>query len=247
MKNKPYFLQEACNLVYPQFMLVNNNTTSSCLFQVAGTGTLLVTYVVASQEVQNTYQMNEIATTIQVPAGSTQINLVGDIASFQSISNVYVLVAAKSSIETIAMTSTMESLSITRCHALLAINGGLNPVIGQLALMESAGIRTISLNSVARIDIANCFNITDVYLGAYGQSAPTPAITISGKTSINNIVYAGDSVANYTKLKEAIIALIESSTVESGYIDCTELNTDTVNVEELQEIVTTYGWTIDIA
>lgn len=247
MKNKPYFLQEACNIVYPQFMLVNTTTTSSCLFQVAGTGTLLVTYVVASQEVQNTYQMNEIATTIQVPAGSTQINLVGDITGFQSISNVYELVADKSSIEDVKITSTMKTISITRCHALLSISGGLNLVIGQLGLRECAGIRSISLNSVSEIDIANCFNITDVYLGVYGQSAPTPAITISGKTSINNIVYAGDNVADYTKLKEAIIALIESSTVESGYIDCTELNTDSVNVEELQEIVTTYGWTIDIA
>ena len=247
MKNKPYFLQEACNLVYPQLMLVNNNTTSSCLFQVAGTGTLLVTYVVASQKVQNTYQMNETATTIQVPAGGTQINLVGDIASFQSILNVYMLVADKSSIEDVMITSTMESLSITRCHAPLSISGGLNPAIGQLALRECAGIHTISLNSVARIDIVNCFNITDVYLGVHEQTAPTPAITISGKTSINNIIYAGSYVVDYTKLKEAIIALIESSTVESGYIDCTELNTANVNVEELKEIVTTYGWDIDIA
>lgn len=247
MKNKPYFLQEACNLVYPQFMLVKNNPTSSCLFQVAGTGTLLVTYVVASQKVQNTYPMNETATTIQVPAESTQINLVGAITSFQSISNVYVLVAAKSSIENINITSTTESLSITSCHALRNISGGLNPVIGQLALRECANIRSITLGEVARIDITNCFNITNVYLGVYGQSAPTPAITISGKTSIGEIVYSGDNVADYTKLKEAIIALIESSTVESGYIDCTELNTDNVNVQELQEIVTTYGWTIDIA
>lgn len=247
MKNKPYFLQEACNLVYPQFMLVKNNTTYSCLFQVAGTGTLLVTYVIASQKVQNTYQMNETATTIQVPAESTQINLVGDIMSFQGISNVYVLVADKSSIESISTTQTTESMSITRCHALLNISGGLNPVIGQLALRECAGIRTISLNSVARIDIVNCFNITDVYLGVYESTAPTPAITISGKTSINNIIYAGADVGDYTKLKEAIIALIESSTVESGYIDCTELNTANVNVAELKEIVTTYGWDIDIA
>lgn len=247
MKNKPYFLQEACNIVYPQFMLVKNNPTSSCLFQVAGTGTLLVTYVVASQEVQTTYPMNEMATTIQVPAESTQINLVGDITNFQSISNVYVLVADKSSIEGIMITSTMESLSVARCHALLGISGGLNPVIGQLGLRECADIRSITLNSVAEIDIANCFNITDVYLGVYGQSAPTPAITISGKTSINNIVYAGDYVADYTRLKEAIIALIESSTVESGYIDCTELNTDNINVAELKGIVMSYGWDIDIA
>ena len=246
MKNKPYFLQEACNIVYPQFMLVSDDTTTSCLFQVAGTGTLLVTYVVASQEVQNTYQMNETGTTIQVPAGSTQINLVGDITSFLSISNVYVLVADKSSIEYVMITSTMKTISITRCHALLSISGG-SFAIGKLGLRECAGIRSISLNLVSEIDIANCFNIPDVYLGVCGQSAPTPAITISGKPSINNMVYSGENNADYTKLKEAIIALIESSTVESGYIDCTELNTDNVNVEELQEIVTTYGWTIDIA
>lgn len=247
MKNKPYFLQEACNLVYPQFMLVKNNPTSSCLFQVAGTGTLLVSYVVASQEVQSTYPMNETATTIQVPAESTQINLVGDITSFQSISNVYVLVADKSTIERIMTTSTMESLSITRCHALLTVSGGLNSVIGQLALRENKTLNDILIYSVARISIENCPNLAEVFLGISDQAAPTPEITISGKTSINNIAYAGNNVSDYTKLKEAIIALIESSTVESGYIDCTELNTDNVNVAELQEIVRTYGWTIDIA
>lgn len=247
MKNKPYFLQEACNLVYPQFMLVKNNTTNSCLFQVAGTGTLLVTYFIASQKVQNTYQMNEIATTIQVPAESTQINLVGDITTFQSISNVYVLVADKSSIEGIGTTQTMESLSVTRCHALSTINGGLNPVIGQLALKENKTLSSVSITSGARISIDNCPNLQEVILGTVDQSAPTPAITISGKTSINIIICAGDDVSDYTKLKEAIIALIESSTVESGYIDCTELNTDDVNVAELKEIVTTYGWDIDIA
>lgn len=247
MKNKPYFLQEACNLVYPQFMLVKKNPTSSCLFQVAGTGTLLVTYVVASQEVQTTYPMNETATTIQVPAESTQINLVGDITSFQSISNVYVLVAAKSSIETINITSTTESLSITRCHALSIVSGGLNPVIGQLAVRENKTLNDILLSSVARISIENCPNLYEVFLGTSDQGAPTPEITISGKTSINNILYAGNNVSDYTKLKEAIIALIESSTVESGYVECTELNTDNVNVAELREIVTTYGWTIDIA
>lgn len=247
MKNKPYFLQDACNLVYPQFMLVKKNPTSSCLFQVAGTGTLLVTYVAASQEVQTTYPMNETATTIQVPAESTQINLVGDITDFQSISNVYVLVAAKSSIETINITSTTESLSITRCHALINISGGLNPVIGQLALRENKTLNDILINSVARISIENCPNLAEVFLGISDQAAPTPEIKISGKTSINNIAYAGNNVSDYTKLKEAIIALIESSTAESGYVDCTELNTDSVNVEDLREIVTTYGWTIDIA
>lgn len=245
MKNKPYFLQEACNLVYPQFMLVKKNPTSSCLFQVAGTGTLLVTYVVASQEVQTTYPMNETATTIQVPAESTQINLVGDITSFQSISNVYVLVADKSSIESINITSTTESLSITRCHALLTISGGLNPAIGQLALKENKTLNEFIIYSVVGISIENCPNLETVSLGIVNQLAPTPEITISGKTSINTILYAGSTVDDYTKLKEAIIALIESSTAESGYIDCTELNTDNVDEEELQEIVTTYGWTID--
>ena len=246
MKNKPYFLQEACNLVYPQFMLVKKNPTSSCLFQVAGTGTLLVTYVVASQEVQTTYPMNETATTIQVPAESTQINLVGDITDFQSISNVYVLVADKSSIEQINVTSITESLSITRCHALRAIYGGLNLVIGQLALKENKTLSSISITSVARISIENCPNLVEVILGTIEQVAPTPAITISGKTGINTIIFAGNNVGDYTKLKEAIIALIESSTVESGYVDCAELNTDNVNVEELREIVTTYGWTIEL-
>lgn len=247
MKNKPYFLQEACNLVYPQFMLVKKNPTSSCLFQVAGTGTLLVTYVAASQEVQTTYPMNETATTIQVPAESTQINLVGDITDFQSISNVYVLVAAKSSIEIINITSITESMSITRCHALRNISGGLNPVIGQLALKENKRLNNFQINSVAGISIENCPNLEMASLGAVNQVAPTPEIKISGKTSINNIVYSGNAVYDYTKLKEAIIALIESSTVESGHVDCTELNTDNVNVAELQEIVTTYGWTISIS
>lgn len=247
MKNKPYFLQEACNLVYPQFLLVKNNTTNSCLFQVAGTGTLLVTYVIASEEVQNTYQMNETATTIQVPAESTQINLVGDITSFQSISNVYVLVADKSSIEYIATTQTMESMSITRCHALSSIYGGLNPVIGQLSLKENKTLNSVYITSGASIIIENCPNLAGVILGTVEHAAPTPTITISGKTSINIITYAGNNVGDYTKLKEAIIALIESSTVESGYVDCTELNSASVNVAELQEIVTTYGWTIDIA
>ena len=246
MKNKPYFLQEACNLVYPKFMLVNYSTAGSCLFQVLGTGTLLVTYVVASQEVQNTYQMSEIATTIQVPAGSEQINLVGDITGFQCIQNVYELVADKSSVEYISPTSMMESLSITRCHALLSISGGLDGVGGQLCLRECAGIRSIDLTSVVEIDIANCFNITDFYLGVSDHPALIPAITILGKTSINNIVYAGNYVADHAKLIEVIIALIESSTVESGYVDCTELNIDEEYVEEFQEIVTTYGWTISL-
>lgn len=245
MKNKPYFLQEACNLVYPQFMLVNNNTASSCLFQVAGTGTLLVTYVVASQEVQTTYPINETATTIQVPAGSTKINLVGDITNFQSISNVYVLVADKSSIENINITSTIESLSITHCHTLRAIYGGLNPVIGQLALKENKTLGIFVINSVAGISIENCPSLETAGFGVVDQIAPTPEITFSGKTSINTILYAGNNVNDYTKLKEVIIAVIESSTAESGYVDCTELNTDNVDVEELQEIVTTYGWTIE--
>ena len=249
--NKPYFLQEACNLSYPYFTIVCGKDGEECIFSVTGLGDLTVSYFIGGEEYKETYNITDevtVAVTITDTGGNKmRINLYGN--NIESVTIVEqtkaVEVNKNSTLRGMSINSSFsEYADVRNCKKLNAFDCQ-GTSIESVNLTKNKILNEIFASEIDKLDINDCQNLSHVSFapapGATQIPAPS-AITISGKTFIGEIRFAGNGASNEDDIKKTIIALIESS-IRIGSVDFGEATISETLREEIESIVGNYGWT----
>lgn len=247
--NKPWLLQGAKSEPLPMIFVLNGIDESICLFDLEGQGRITVEYYnygISTTKFTDTYDVEPgKSLSIEVEVGGvTEITISGIITSITPGNNIVGLKAQKiTSLEYIGG-SNLSSVYVRGCPELRTIDLSATSNTNDVALIKNENLLSLTFYSISNLQIDNCLSLRDVRFS--GIESPAPIITISGKTSVDFIRYAGDDYPQEDEMKNGISALITSSTAETGTVDCTGLAPVATEEfkAELQALVEGYGWTI---
>lgn len=252
--NKPYFLQEACNLSYPHFTILGGKDGEDCVFSVAGSGDITVSYFIGGEEFKEVYNITDEVTVVvmitETGGERMRINLYGNnIEDVTTVDQIFAVEVNKN--PTLQRIEFNEESDYNPQHIDVRNCKELNDVSCRGVSVESVNLTknellgSLSASEINKLEINDCQNLSSVSFSGFPGANPIPApsaITISGKTFIGEISFAGNGVTNEDDLKKTIIALIESSP-RSGDVNFAEATISDTLREEIESIVSNYGWT----
>lgn len=226
--NKPWLLQRMSSQQGSFIITTNSKDGEYCTFDILATGTVSVDYTRDGEsyheEYERTPESPALTIAIEIIGDAFDIKLSGAITTITATDYCDVLaVDGAKSLSSLESTSAVDQVTLRKCNKLLSLNFKAD---------------------IDEVNITDCKNLEAISI--WGPESPSPIISISGKTNIDRIAYGGDSSVQEDAMKNGITVLIESSTAETGTVDCTDLSpTATEEFKaELQALVEGYGWTI---
>lgn len=246
--NKPWLLQGVLSRQGSFIVTARGKVEEYCSFDILATGTVSVDYTRDGEsyheEYERTPESPALTIAIEMTGQQFDIKLSGDITSIILNDYCYALaVDGAKSLSSIQNLIPVEEVRLRKCNMLLSIDCSEFSV-NAIHVTQNSMLEEMRFVSVEDVNITDCENLKLISFS--GPESPCPVINISGKTNIDRIVYAGDNFPQEDAMKNGITALIESSTAETGTVDCTNLSPVAPEEfkTELQALVEGYGWTI---
>lgn len=244
--NKPWLLQGVLSQQGSFIVTAADKDGEYCSFDILATGTVSVDYTRDGEsyheEYERTPESPALTIAIEITGQQFDIKLSGAITTIILTDYCYALaVDGSKSLSSIQILYNLEEVRLRKCNKLLSLAFESHD-INAIHVTQNSMLEEMRFVSVEEVNITDCENLKLISFN--GPFSPCPVINISEKTNIDRIIYGGDTNPAEDAMKNGITALIESSTAETGTVDCTRLSPPEEFKTELQALVEGYGWTI---